>query len=153
MHHLAACLVQAFSSSAPQDERLSMCSRSSSQVITPGVESGGTKPAHCGHDGYAPISLHISSHMLPSLFCTCARRLRSEASHAFSSLFSPTCRNTGAEGDFILICSADACFLQALSSSFPQPERLSMCSRSSSHVITPGVESGGTKPAHCGQLG
>merc|ERR1719217_174553 len=114
-----ACFLQDLSWSWPQSTRLSMCSRSSSQVITPGVESGGTNPAHCEQFGYAPTSLHISSHIPASLLCTRARFLRSSASQAFSS-FS---RNAGDVKDFLItflfICSADACFLQALSWSWP----------------------------------
>merc|ERR1719191_351801 len=93
-----ACFLHALSSSWPQSTRLSMCSRSSSQVITPGVGSGGTKPAQPGHDGYEPTSLHMSSQSPASLFCSCARRFRSEASHDFSSAFTPTCSTARADG-------------------------------------------------------
>merc|ERR1719160_2435267 len=85
-----ACFLHALSSSWPQSTRLSMCSRSSSQVITPGVGSGGTKPAQPGQLGYEPTSLHISSQRPASLFCNCARLLRSEASHDLSAAFTPT---------------------------------------------------------------
>merc|ERR1719218_400179 len=87
-----ACLAQALSWSWPQSTRLSMCSRSSSQVITPGVESGGTNPAHCAQLGYAPTSLHISSHIPASLLCSAARFLRSMVMHALSSPFESTCK-------------------------------------------------------------
>merc|ERR1719160_1285062 len=100
-HHFCsadACFLHAFSSSWPQSTRLSMCSRSSSQVITPGVGSGGMKPAQPGHDGYEPTSLHISSQRPASLFCNCARLLRSEASHDLSSAFTPTCSTARTEG-------------------------------------------------------
>merc|ERR1719387_279206 len=148
-----ACFLQDLSWSCPQSTRLSMCPRSSSQVITPGVGSGGTNPAHWEQFGYAPTSLHISSHMPASLLCIFARYLRSVAWHDFSSFFAPS-RNTEADvGAFFFICSADACFAQAFSWSCPQSTRLSMCSRSSSQVITPGVGSGGTNPAHCAQFG
>merc|ERR1719284_1738261 len=56
----------------PQYDRLSMCSRSSSHVITPGVESGATKSGQPEHFGYAPTSLHMSSHTPASLFCNWA---------------------------------------------------------------------------------
>merc|ERR550532_3501739 len=49
-----------------------MCSSNSSQVMTPGVASGGVKPGHV-HLGYAPTSLHMSSQMPANLFCTAAR--------------------------------------------------------------------------------
>merc|ERR1719379_806580 len=111
-----ACFLHALSSSWPQSTRLSMCSRSSSQVITPGVGSGGTKPAQPGQLGYEPTSLHISSQRPASLFCNCARRLRSEASHDFSSPFSevPTCNiaeaietnKPAAKNTFILVIRA-----------------------------------------------
>merc|ERR1719152_730310 len=94
-----ACFLQAFSSSLPQSTRLSICSKSSSQVITPGVGSGGMKPAHPAQFGYAPTSLHISSQRPASLFCNCARRLRSVASQACCSLFlEPTCSTEDTNG-------------------------------------------------------
>merc|ERR1719301_510488 len=93
-----ACFLHALSSSWPQSTRLSMCSRSSSQVITPGVGSGGTKPAQPGQLGYEPTSLHISSHRPASLFCNCARRFRSEASHDLSAAFTPTCSTAWTDG-------------------------------------------------------
>merc|ERR1719261_664743 len=134
-----ACCLHAFSSSAPQLERLSMCSRSSSHVITPGVASGCTKLGQLQF-GYDPTFLHMSSQASASLFCSCARRFKSSVAHAcaFSVLlaFSTACSP---------FCKADACCLHAFSSSAPQLDKLSMCSRSSSHVITPGVESGCTK--------
>merc|ERR1719388_34538 len=83
-----ACFLQDLSWSWPQSTRLSMCSRSSSHVMTPGVESGGTNPSHCAQLGYAPTSLHMSSHIPASLFCTRVRILRSMATQAFSSLFA-----------------------------------------------------------------
>eukprot|EP00418_Pyrodinium_bahamense_P019313 CAMPEP_0179115296 /NCGR_PEP_ID=MMETSP0796-20121207/54027_1 /TAXON_ID=73915 /ORGANISM="Pyrodinium bahamense, Strain pbaha01" /LENGTH=109 /DNA_ID=CAMNT_0020813543 /DNA_START=123 /DNA_END=453 /DNA_ORIENTATION=- len=61
--------------------KLSMCSSSSSQVNTPGVESGATKFGHWLQFGYAPTSLHMSSQIPASLFWTCDRRARSEARH------------------------------------------------------------------------
>merc|ERR1719389_1361324 len=113
-HHFCsadACFLHAFSSSWPQSTRLSMCSRSSSQVITPGVGSGGTKPAQLGHDGYEPTSLHISSQRPASLFCNCARRLRSEASHDLSAAFTPTCSTAWTDGaaDRTVSSSAETC--------------------------------------------
>merc|ERR1719217_1891387 len=110
-----ACFLQDLSWSWPQSTRLSICSRSSSQVMTPGVESGGTNPSHCAQLGYAPTSLHMSSHIPASLFCTCVRILRSVATHAFSSLFTTLWRNTDEADDFEATCSAEACFLHALS--------------------------------------
>merc|ERR550537_283441 len=86
-----ACFLHAFSSSLPQSTRLSMCSRSSSHVITPGVESGGMNPAQPEQLGYALTSLHISSQRPASLFCSSARRLRSDASQACSLLLCTTC--------------------------------------------------------------
>merc|ERR1719243_122179 len=86
-----ACFRQDLSSSLPQSTRLSICSKSSSHVMTPGVESGGMKPAQPEQFGYAPTSLHISSQRPASLFCNSARRLRSDASQACSPLFSTTC--------------------------------------------------------------
>merc|ERR1719265_124207 len=78
----------------PHSERLSMWVRSSSQVMTPGVGSGGTKLGHPGHDGYEPTSLHISSHMPASLFWSCMRCCKSSATHAFSPPWDlRTCRN------------------------------------------------------------
>merc|ERR1719424_890821 len=127
-----ACCVQALSSPWPHSDKLSMCSSSSGQVITPGVESGATKSGHV-HLGKAPTSLHMSTHTPASLFCTCARCLKSSERHA-SSVCAP--------------CTKDACCAQALSSPWPHSERLSMCSRSSGQVITPGVESGATKSGH-----
>merc|ERR1719463_456624 len=85
-----ACFRQDLSSSFPQSTRLSICSKSSSHVMTPGVESGGMKPAQPEQFGYAPTSLHISSQRPASLFCNSARRLRSVASQACSSLFCTT---------------------------------------------------------------
>merc|ERR1719407_445103 len=129
-----ACLVHALIESWPQYTRLSICSSSSSQVITPGVGSGATKPGHV-HFGYAPTSLHISSQTPASLFWSWARRLRSSVVHACSSWT-------------VFTWSADACLCHALMESWPQYTRLSMCSSSSSQVITPGVASGATKPGH-----
>merc|ERR1719272_2608890 len=106
-----------------------MCSRSSGQVITPGVESGATKSGQV-HLGKAPTSLHMSTHTPASLFCSCMRCLMSSVRQAFS------------------VCAPwrkDACFVQAFSSPCPRSDKLSMCSSSSGHVITPGVESGATK--------
>merc|ERR1719217_430284 len=87
-----ACFLQDLSWSWPQSTRLSICSRSSSQVMTPGVESGGTNPSHWAQLGYAPTSLHMSSHIPASLLCSAARFLRSMATHALSSPFASTCR-------------------------------------------------------------
>merc|ERR1719408_703216 len=86
-----ACLPQALSSSFPQSAKLSMCVRSSSQVITPGVGSGGTKLGQAAHFGYAPTSLHISSHRPASLFCTRTRFFRSAAEQDCSPCTSFTC--------------------------------------------------------------
>merc|ERR1712194_425724 len=61
-----------------------MCSKSSSHVITPGVESGSTNAGHCAHFGYAPTSLHMSSQMPDNLFCTCVLIFESAAMHACS---------------------------------------------------------------------
>merc|ERR1719235_1326918 len=94
-----ACFLQDLSWSWPQSTRLSMCSRSSSHVITPGVESGGTNPSHCAQFGYAPTSLHMSSHIPASLLCSAARFLRSVAAHALSSPFTFTCKEAHATGD------------------------------------------------------
>merc|ERR1719428_678797 len=94
-----ACFLQDLSWSWPQSTRLSMCSRSSSHVMTPGVESGGTNPSHWAQLGYAPTSLHISSHIPASLLCSAARCLRSIAAHALSSPFASTCREAHATGD------------------------------------------------------
>merc|ERR1719410_324439 len=49
-----------------------MCSSNSSHVITSGVESGGVNLGH-EHFGYAPTSLHMSSQIDASLFCTTKR--------------------------------------------------------------------------------
>merc|ERR1719230_2074951 len=94
-----ACFLQDLSWSCPQSTRLSICSRSSSHVMTPGVESGGTKPSHCAQLGYAPTSLHMSSHMPASLLCNAARFLRSMAAHALSSPLPSTWREAHAAGD------------------------------------------------------
>merc|ERR1712194_747495 len=63
-----------------------MCSKSSSQVITPGVESGSTNLGHCAHFGYAPTSLHMSSQTPANLFCKAARRWRSCDAQLFPEL-------------------------------------------------------------------
>merc|ERR1719453_1751407 len=94
-----ACFLQDFNWSWPQSTRLSMCSRSSSQVMTPGVESGGTNPSHWAQLGYAPTSLHMSSHIPASLLCSAARFLRSMATHALSSPFASTCREAQTAGE------------------------------------------------------
>merc|ERR1719327_481310 len=73
--------VQALISPCPHSDKLSMCSSSSGQVITPGVESGGTKSGHV-HLGKAPTSLHMSTQTPASLFWTCARCAKSSASQA-----------------------------------------------------------------------
>merc|ERR1719408_1038294 len=130
-----AVFLQSFSLPWPQATKLSMCSRSSSQVITPGVASGATNLGHCVHLGYAPTSLHMSSHTPASLFCTCIR-----CSRSVPTLLSDFWR-------------ADACFFQLFSLPWPQATKLSMCSNSSSHVITPGVESGATNFGHCVHFG
>merc|ERR1719253_842790 len=117
-----------------------MCVKSSSQVITPGVASGGTNAGHCEHFGKAPTSLHMSSQTLASLFCTCARRLRSAATHACLSLS-------------VWSADAPAVLVHALSSLWPQLDKLSMWVKSSSQVITPGVASGGTNAGHCEHFG
>merc|ERR1719188_1227554 len=67
-----ACLCQPLMLSRPQSASWSMYSSSSSQVITPGVESGWTKSGHLQF-GYAPTSLHILSHSPASMFCRNAR--------------------------------------------------------------------------------
>merc|ERR1719235_1435936 len=79
-----ACFPHALSSSLPQADKLSMCVSSSSQVITPGVGSGGTKLGQAAHFGYAPTSLHMSSQRSASLFCSCARCFKSSAKQACS---------------------------------------------------------------------
>merc|ERR1719301_364661 len=86
-----ACFPHAFSWSWPQSAKLSMCVSSSSQVITPGVGSGGTKLGQAAHFGYAPTSLHMSSQRPASLFCTLTRFLRSDAAQDSSAFF--TCFN------------------------------------------------------------
>merc|ERR1719310_2278957 len=101
MHHDVAAaqravLDQAFNSPWPHSDKLSMCSKSSGHVITPGVESGGAKSGQV-HLGYAPTSLHMSTQTPASLFCTC-RRIFTSANKQASSLVSPAC------WDF---CSAD----------------------------------------------
>merc|ERR1719389_1163099 len=85
-----ACFAHAFSWSWPQSARLSMCVSSSSQVITPGVGSGGTKLGQAAHFGYAPTSLHMSSQRPASLFCNWARCFKSSDAHAcsFCSFFT-----------------------------------------------------------------
>merc|ERR1719388_616303 len=145
VHHpyRAAVFFHPLIMSWPQYDRLSMCSSSSSQVITPGVESGATKFGQPEHFGYAPTSLHMSSQTPASLFCTWARCWASSAAHALLSC----------AWDATAFWSSEACLRQPLSRSRPQSTRLSMCSSSSSQVITPGVESGGTKlgqPEHFG---
>merc|ERR1719284_96590 len=57
-----------------------MCSSNSSQVMTPGVASGGVKPGQV-HLGYAPTSLHMSSQMPANLFCMATRCCMSVAMH------------------------------------------------------------------------
>merc|ERR1719345_350363 len=103
-----ACCDQALISPWPHSDKLSMCSSSSGQVITPGVESGATKSGHV-HLGKAPTSLHMSTHTPASLFCTCARRARSSPMQAFCEP-----------------CIKDACCVQALSSPCPHSDKLSM---------------------------
>merc|ERR1719424_2732187 len=56
-----------FNSPWPHSDKLSMCSRSSAQVMTPGVESGATKSGQV-HLGKAPTSLHMSTQTPASLF-------------------------------------------------------------------------------------
>merc|ERR1719157_135756 len=125
-----------------------MCSFSSTQVITPGVESGATKAGHWLHLGYAPTSLHMSSQTLASLFWNCMRLCMSAATHDCSVVFCAMADSTG------FSCTrADACFFQPLIDSWPQATKLSMCSFSSTQVITPGVESGATKAGHWLHLG
>merc|ERR1719145_261655 len=137
-----ACLCQPLMLSRPQSARWSMYDRSSSQVITPGVESGSTKSGQV-HCGYACTSLHMDSQMPASLFCSWTRRAKSCEAHAFSPCFTLSAPVTW---------SCDACLCQPLMLSRPQSASWSMYDRSSSHVITPGVESGSTKPGqeHCG---
>merc|ERR1719388_157033 len=94
-----ACFLQDLSWSWPHSTRLSMCSRSSSHVMTPGVESGGTNPSHWAQLGYAPTSLHMSSHIPASLLCNAARCLRSIATHALSSALTSTCREAHTAGE------------------------------------------------------
>merc|ERR1719382_1087837 len=108
----------------------SMYSSSSSQVITPGVESGCTKSGHLQF-GYAPTSLHILSHSPASMFCRNARCF-------LSVLVQLWCE----------VCSCEAIFFQPLIVSPDQLTRPSMYSSNSSQVITPGVESGCTKSGH-----
>merc|ERR1719382_955655 len=119
---------------------------SSSHVVTPGVESGATKSGQ-EHFGYAPTSLHMVSQTPAILFCTFARCSISVARQAFSfaSAEIRACKLDKAMEGFIAFCNTDAVLPHFLSISWPQAERLLMCSRSSSHVITPGVASGGTK--------
>merc|ERR1719478_1625327 len=128
-----ACLCQPLSSPAPHSTKLSMCSNNSSHVITPGVASGATKFGHCVHFGYAPTSLHMSSQIPANLFCTAARCSKSAPSQEVAL-------NTT-----LFFCSCDARFTHFLFSSWPQSDKLNICSSNSSHVITPGVESGATK--------
>merc|ERR1719161_1664764 len=128
-----AVAVRDLISPCPHSDKLSMCSRSSGQVITPGVASGATKSGQV-HLGKAPTSLHISTHTPASLFCNCMRCFRSSSRQAFC--FWVSCAP---------IWSADACEVHALISPCPHSDKLSMCSRSSGQVITPGVESGATK--------
>merc|ERR1719446_1816888 len=84
--NFAACECQSLIMPWPHSTKLSMCSKSSSHVMTPGVESGATKPGHCAHCGYAPTSLHMSSQIPASLFCTCERKFKSADKHPFSVL-------------------------------------------------------------------
>merc|ERR1719502_1796299 len=79
-----AVFLQSFSLPWPQATRLSMCSRSSSQVITPGVESGAANLGHCVHLGYAPTSLHMSSQTPASLFWRRIRLVASSSLHDFA---------------------------------------------------------------------
>merc|ERR1719252_358564 len=72
-------------SPCPHSDKLSMCSRSSGQVITPGVASGATKSGQV-HLGKAPTSLHMSTHTPAILFCNFMRFLRSSETHAVSFL-------------------------------------------------------------------
>merc|ERR1712085_205089 len=134
-----ACLCQHLIVSAPQATKLSMCSKRSSQVITPGVESGSTNAGHCAHFGYAPTSLHMSSQMPANWFCKAMRCWRSCDKQLFSVLLP--------------FCNADACLCQPLIVSAPQATKLSMCSKSSPQVITPAVESGSTNLGHCAHFG
>merc|ERR1719265_1648743 len=67
----------------PHSDRLSMCSRSSSQVMTPGVASGATKLGQV-HLGKAPTSLHMSTQTPAILFWSLARCLASASTQAFS---------------------------------------------------------------------
>merc|ERR1719478_493245 len=127
-----ACLCQPLSSPAPHSTKLSMCSNNSSHVITPGVASGATNLGHCVHFGYAPTSLHMSSQTPASLFCTCMRRCMS---------------------DIVDVCRADACLCQPFNWPAPHSTKLSICCKSSSQVITPGVASGATNLGHCVHFG
>merc|ERR1719316_2560482 len=61
-------------------DKLSMCSSNSDQVMTPGVESGGTKSGQV-HFGKAPTSLHMSTQTPASLFCRAARCIKSSFKH------------------------------------------------------------------------
>jgi len=136
-----ASLRHDFKLSWPQATKLSMWTSNSSQVMTPGVESGATNLGHCEHLGKAPTSLHMSSQMLANLFCTCIRWVKSAAAHDcwVDELF--------------WVCNADACCLQLFNLSWPQATKLSMCVSNSSQVMTPGVESGATNLGHCAHLG
>merc|ERR1719310_1450455 len=95
----AAVFFQLLIVSAPQSARLSMCTSSSSHVMTPGVESGGTKSGHCAHLGYAPTSLHIAVQMPASLFWNCVRCAKSSAAQPFSSAAPFTFRRLAAEAE------------------------------------------------------
>merc|ERR1719183_2466267 len=75
----------AFNSPWPHSDKLSMCSRRSGQVITPGVESGATKSGQV-HLGNAPTSLHISTQTPASLFCSAALCCTSSCKHDFDFL-------------------------------------------------------------------
>merc|ERR1719277_2524997 len=118
-----------------------MCCSSSGQVMTPGVSSGFTYSGHVLHIASgASTSLHMSTHTLASLFCTCIRLLKSALMHDCSEEAS-FCASAGCRSS----SRADACFRQAFNVSWPQSTKLSMCCNSSGQVITPGVSSGFTK--------
>merc|ERR1740138_562366 len=71
-------------SPCPHSDKLSMCSRSSGQVITPGVASGATKSGQV-HLGKAPTSLHMSTQTPASLFCRATRCFKSSDKHDFTA--------------------------------------------------------------------
>merc|ERR1719235_441279 len=103
-----------------------------------------------GHEVWAARALRVGAHLLAHVLAD-ARELVLHLGAVLALLSWAILRSFAC--DTTAFWSAEACLAQAFSCSWPQSDKLSMCSRSSSQVITPGVASGGTKsgqPEHFG---